>query len=172
MAAARILIWLWTATAMAFALVATLAPLHHHARVLLDGLGLDPRPHRPELHAMLVTRFAGNVRIALLPVLLAAIGAARHPATRAAGDLAVTGTLVANAGLVGAALAVDGRRLLLYLPHLPLEWAALACCAAPWLLARHQRLPARTLVALCAAGLLLLALAALAETYLTPTTRR
>ncbi len=166
-AATQILLGLWGLTAIATILVATVGPLHTVARDVLTGLGLDLRAREPTMHALL-TRLAGNVRIAMLPVLLAATGAARHPSSRAIADAVIAGTLALNATLVGAALAVCGRPLVAFLPHLPLEWAGLACCAAPWLLARRNT-PRRgdTLIS-AAAGVLLLACAALVENLSNP----
>lgn len=167
--AATITVALWAVTGGSMLLVGTIDPLRRAAAGFLGGLGLDLQPSGPSLHALIITRFAGNVRVALLPLLLTAIGAWRRPVPRTVSDIVVAGTLTLNAMLVGAALGVHGTRLMPFLPHLPLEWTALAVCGAPWLLARHGS-PVRTddLVVAAAAGVLLLGAAAVVETFLTP----
>lgn len=167
--AATITIALWAVTGGSMLLVGTIDPLRRAAAGFLGGLGLELQPSSPSLHALIVTRFAGNVRIALLPLLLTAIGAWRRPVSRTVADIVVAGTLALNAMLVGAALGVHGTRLMPFLPHLPIEWTALAVCGAPWLLARHGA-PVRTddMAVAAAAGVLLLGAAAIVETLLTP----
>jgi len=159
----------WAATGTSMLAVATIDPLNHAAAAWLARLGLDLRPSAPTLHALVVSRFLGNLRIALLPLLLVAIGAGRRTAPRAIGDAVVAGTLLLNALLVGAALGVHGRHLVPFLPHLPLEWVAFGCSAAPWLIGRRGESVRPVDVAVATgAVVLLLAAAAVVETFLTP----
>ncbi len=74
-AAALVAAGLWTITGLAFAATVAIGPLRVHAHGLLAGLGLHPVPHDPTTGA-LARRLATNLRVAALPVLLAAIGAA------------------------------------------------------------------------------------------------
>lgn len=105
--------------------------------------------------------FAHNLPIAVWPLLLTPLGAHRHRWTRTAADLLVTASLAGNVAPVGAALAAYGPRLIGYLPQLPLEWAALACGPAWWLIARRRAPGARAaaLWVASAAGALLAAAA-------------
>jgi len=159
---------MWAATGMSMFAVATIDPLNHAAAAWLARLGLDLRPSAPTLHALVVSRFLGNLRIALLPLLLVAIGAGRRATPRAIGDAVVSGTLLLNALLVGAALGVHGQRLVPFLPHLPLEWAAFGCSAAPWLIGRGESVRRGDVAVATGAVVLLLAAAAVVETFLTP----
>jgi Stage II sporulation protein M len=78
--------------------------------------------------------------------------------------------LVVNGAVVGWAVARAGLGLAAYLPHLPLEWGAIAIGAGTWLAFRREapseRRPA--LLRALAATLGLLFGAALVEAYLVP----
>jgi hypothetical protein len=167
--AAKTMAALWATTGASMLAVMTIEPLNQAADAWLRRLGLDLQPSAPTTHALLVSRFFGNVRIASLPLLLMFVGAGRRPGPRAIGDAVVTGTLSLNALLVGAALGVHGSRLLPFLPHLPFEWAAFGCSAVPWLLGRSGSATRPVDVAAASVTVvLLLAAAAVVETYLTP----
>ena len=108
---------------------------------------------------------ATNLPALCLPLLLALTLAGQGRAWRLLGDLITAAVMLANAALVGAALGSWGERLLPYLPHLPLELAALACSSAAWWSRRGDPRPAWR----PAAHVLCLAvLAALVEVYATP----
>jgi len=133
---------------------------------------LEPRlvlhPHtQPDLTTALKT-WIHNVRVAGWPLLFVAIGVHRARWRRQFADILLGCSVVLNASLVGAAVAAGGHRIFPYLPHLPFEWAALATSATGWLLASRSTLSGRQLRALIGCFLLLLALAALLETYAVP----
>jgi len=108
---------------------------------------------------------ATNLPALSVPLLLAATLAGQGRAWRLLGDLVTATVMVANAGLVGAALGSWGTRLAPYLPHLPLELAALTCSSAAWWSRRDHPRP---LWRPAASVLCLAALAALLEVYATP----
>lgn len=161
---------LWTTTALAAAAVALTPGLARDARASLHGLGLDLRPHAATLHALLLTRLARNMAIAAAPTEWAAIGAGRCPRCRRVIDAILTATLLTDAAFVGVALGAFGVRLVAWLPHLPLEWAALAVGVLPWLAARRGQQRRVDLLAPLAVCFVLLLAAACVETWLTPHT--
>jgi len=150
---------IWTLTLLAAGLGEL--PSHIEAQLQL-------RPHtRPTIHDALAT-WLHNTRVAGWPLLLAALGLHRERWQRRLGDLLLAATITANSVLVGAALAAGHERLLPYLPHLPIEWAALALAASGWHLASRHRITHRQLTTIAVAFLTLLALAATLETYAVP----
>ena len=101
-------------------------------------------------------------------------GAGTPPgSTRHVGDLLVAVLVLANPVVVGFALGRYPTELPAYLPHLPLEYAALAIAASAWLTRRlpsvsAQRTPS---VLRCATlTLIVTAIAAVVETYAVPHT--
>jgi hypothetical protein len=150
-------------------LVAAVPPLNDYARETLQALGLDLRPHRASVHALLVTRVLTNALIALTPTEWALIGAGRSRQWRPAADATLTAMFATDAVLVGSALGAYGLQLVPFIPHLPFEWAALACAVVPWLVARRGPLDRQVLAPLGATAVLLL-VAGCAETWLTPHT--
>jgi hypothetical protein len=149
--------------------------------LLAAGLGELPaliapslrlHPHAaPSVHDVVMT-WAHNVRTAGWPLLFAAAaGPYRQRWQRRLGDLLLAGSLIANGTLVGAAIAAGHQRILPYLPHLPLEWAAMALSSTAWLLASRSRLTRRQLVLHIAAFTALLAVAATVEIYAVPHVR-
>jgi len=134
------------------------------------GLFTDP-PH-PVLSGTadeVLDVLATNLPALAVPPLLALTLAGHSRAWRSLGDLITAAIMIANTGLVGAALGVYGTRLLPYLPHLPLELAALACSCSAWWATRTQRHPIGRLVLW---GLVLAVAAAAVEVYATPHTSR
>jgi hypothetical protein len=143
------------------------------------GIGLaiaDPalvgsaRPH-PTLTGSLADAAAilqNNARVLSAPFLLVVLGFPESRLGRGAGDLIVTGLMVASTIPVGLELGRWQGRLLPYLPQLPLEWAALALAVHAWFIARAGHLTVRELPALAAVLLALLTCAACLETWATP----
>lgn len=78
--------------------------------------------------------------------------------------------LIANGASIGRGFAQAGSELFAYLPHLPLEWAALALPAGAWFAfrARPPRERARALVHVAALTGLLVVLAAVVESLTVP----
>jgi hypothetical protein len=159
---------LWTATLAGTAL--TLAGAHvWHAPAPRPALDATPR--------VVGELMANNTPVALWPLALIALGWPALTGARLAGDALVTAQLLGHGLLVGAAVG-QHPGLWRYLPHLPLEWLALAIPAAAWHTARRRARPTppatppvaavRRLGPLAGAALALLALAAAIETYLTP----
>ena len=112
-----------------------------------------------------------NVRVLALPFLLTAFGMHHERWSRYVGDAAVSLVLGANAVQVGLALGRWQGRLLPYLPHLPLEWAAAGIAAGVWLYARtdsDEDDRGRSFVVQAAVTVAALAAAAAMEVLLTP----
>jgi len=86
----------------------------------------------------------------------------------AVGSVICVIVLAPNAILVGLAIGSYGARLVPYLPHLPLEWAAFSWGVATWWIACLRKLTARQLIALFLVNCPLLLAAALVEVYATP----
>jgi hypothetical protein len=124
------------------------AILAHNGRALLGVFGL-----------LLVAQVA--VR--------ASEGAGRvQRALQTLGEGVLAGVVAANVLLVGAGLGAYGARMAsAMLPHGPVEFAAFALALALYLQGRRRALPVRYLVATGATSLLLLAGAAVLETYVT-----
>lgn len=109
-----------------------------------------------------------NLRVLAVPFILAAL---RFPATRVGrtiGDAIVAALMAFSPLTVGVAIGRWRGRLLPYLPHLPLEWAALSLALAGWLLIRAGRAPRRLLIEFAAWIVALLIGAASVETWATP----
>jgi hypothetical protein len=138
--------------------------------VLAPSLAPGGTPH-PTLHGTLseaTSILAHNARVLAAPLILAAARWGRGRATRAVGDAIVASTLLVSPLLVGSAIGRHGDSLLAYLPHLPLEWAALSVAGAAWLASRRNGASTRTLMVYAAVTLLLATTAALVETFATP----
>lgn len=161
---------LFAVTFASAALVAAIPPLKVHARETLLAIGLDVRPHHASLQALLVTRVFTNAVIALTPTEWALLGVGRSARWRPAVDGILAATLASDAILVGSAIGSFGLPLVPYLPHLPLEWGALACGIVPWSIARRRPLDRAAVLAPLAAVAVLLLLAGCVETWLTPHT--
>ena len=114
---------------------------------------------------------AGNLRL-VGAVLLAALVVGLRPAIRPTLDL-VMGTLAGlNATTAGIALAAyDTRLLKAVATHAPLELAGFAVAGGAYLSARHRSLDGHQLVVAGAASSVLLAAAAILETYVQIGTR-
>jgi hypothetical protein len=103
-----------------------------------------------------------------MAIVLAGVLAVRVPAFRPVTDVWVGVTVAGNAALVGAAIGANGMTAVVWLPHLPLEWAALANVTAGYLHGRRTAAPARTLARRAGVATVLLAMASLVETLATP----
>jgi hypothetical protein len=135
-------------------------------------LGPAGAPH-PTLHGTLgesVSIFAHNLRGLAAPAVLVIARWHRARITRRLGDVVVAAIVLADMLSVGLALGKFQSRLLVYLPHLPFEWTALALSTCMWLAARQQ-CPERVVWRYAAAAAALLAVAALLETFAVPHVR-
>jgi hypothetical protein len=120
----------------------------------------------PRMGAALSTA-AHNARIFCPPFILAAarLGKTRR---RLVIDVLLTADLLAQTAIVGAAFGAYGSRLLAFIPHLPLEWLALAISTSVWLAARRGAVPLVELATAGAASAVALLVAGAVETYATP----
>ncbi len=126
--------------AIAAATIAIVTGAAALADALDPALGPGGHPH-PTLHGTLheaLSIFVTNARLLIVALLLVAGRWPTGRLTRHVGDLIVGALLVVNPATIGLALGRFQATLLPYLPHLPLEDAALATAAAAWL---SRRLP-------------------------------
>jgi hypothetical protein len=125
----------------------------------------DPQPTLAGTSAEAVDILLTNLAVLVVPLLFAG-AAGGHPGPwRLVGDFVVVGLAAVNSLAVGAALAVHGAGLLPYLPHLPVEAAALSIACSTWATHRTSRQPLTgALIALVALAMT----AALIEVYVTP----
>ncbi len=133
----------------------------------LDASG---RPH-PTLTGSLdgaLWILQNNARVLCVPFLLCLLGFPVSRPGRVAGDVFVAALAATSAIPVGVELGRWHARLLRYLPHLPVEWAALTVAIHAWLIARHKHASARQLARHAVLTLALLAAAASLETWATP----
>ena len=140
------------------------------AAVIAPSLAGSTRPH-PTLTGSLadaLSILANNLRLLAVPFLLWLLRFADSRAGRILGDLAVGVTVALSTVTVGIALGRWRARLIPYLPHLPLEWAALTVAAATWLLIRTGHAHTHQLLALGSTVAVLLCAAAALETWATP----
>lgn len=140
------------------------------AGLIAPGLGGHTPPH-PTLTGSVsdaLNILSNNARLLCVPFLLAGVRFADSRPGRVIGDAAMIVLTAVSAVTVGIALGRWRGRLIPYLPHLPLEWAALTAAGAAWLLVRTGHAPTRQLVALGAVTLVLLCAAAVVETWATP----
>ena len=158
-----------------FGLLVVATVLAAIASALIADLGPAGRPHATlsGTPAEAVSIFVHNCRSLVAPLLLAAGRWHTARATRHVGDLLVAVLVLANPVVVGFALGRYPTELPSYLPHLPLEYAALAIAASAWLTRRLPNVSAqRTPSVLRCATLTLIvtAIAAVIETYAVPHT--
>lgn len=125
----------------------------------------DPQPTLAGTPAEVADILLTNVAVLVVPLLFAG-AAGGHPGPwRVAGDLVTFAIAAVNSLAVGAALALHGEVLLRYLPHLPVEAAALSVACAAW---RSHRSSRRPLTSAFVAVVVLAMAAALIEVYATP----
>jgi hypothetical protein len=154
-------------------LIAAATLLSVIAAAIAPGLGPATSPH-PTLRGTpreTLAIFAHNARTLIAPLLLCAGGWHTARLTRHVADLIVGALVLANAALVGVALGRYPTLLPAYLPHMPLEDAAVAIAASAWL-ARRLPVPAgsslRSLRRAAALTLIATVAAAIVETYAVP----
>lgn len=111
---------------------------------------------------------ANNLRATAWPLAPALLGAERSPTLRRVVHTAVLVSLAANLLPVAGALGVYRRKLVPYLPHLPLELYAITTGPTTWLLAARRRCSDRQLVAIAVSILVALTGAAFLETWAVP----
>jgi hypothetical protein len=153
---------LFAATAAA----AVIAPLD-------PSLFTSSAPHPTLFHSLgaAASIFATNLRVAVVPFILIALRFQAGRASRLIADVLLAGVLGGNAVLVGLALGRWQDRLVPYLPHLPIEYLAIAAAAGAWLDARrHPDRPAapRAIAGYAALAVVLLMIAAAVEVLATP----
>ncbi len=140
------------------------------AAVIAPSLASSTRPH-PTLTGSLadgLSILANNLRLLGLPFLLWVLRFADSRLGRMLGDLTVSVMVAISTVTVGIALGRWRVRLIPYLPHLPLEWAALTVAVATWLLIRTGHAHIHQLLALGSTVAVLLFAAAALETWATP----
>ena len=116
----------------------------------------------------------GRVLAGVFGLLLIAQLALRNPdarwrvqrSLRSVGEALLAGLVAVNVLLVGASVGAYGIRMVrAMLPHGPIELAAYALALALYLRGRHRVLPTRELVTIAVTSVLLLAAAAVLETF-------
>lgn len=142
-------------------------PLARPARQWLE-LALTAKDNPPPHLTDVLRLVAHNVPIVSWPLLLGVLGAHRNHIARRVTDGLVLLWLVANTLPVGAALGAYGLRVVPYLPHLPLEWGALALGVSGWLAQRQRALTVREGVGVFALIVCVLVCAATLETFAVP----
>ncbi|HEV7806757.1 MAG TPA: hypothetical protein VGO80_13110 [Solirubrobacteraceae bacterium] len=155
------------------AAVVVLTVLGAVASAVWPELGPSRHP-RPTLHGTpgeAVSIFVTNARSLIAPLLLSAGRWHTGRATRHIGDAIVAAVVIANPVMVGLALGRHPTELLAYLPHLPLEDAALTIAASAWVVRRlpgADRRPTAHVLRYVALTLAVALLAAVVETYAVP----
>ncbi len=147
-------------TALVAVLVAGVVDPEQSARVL--GFAFQPRSGSVVEAA---TILATNLHVAGALIVL---GEVRTIAARLASTarIAVVAILAGNVVVVGAAVGSYGLSVLPWLPHVPIEWLALACSAMSAVATRGS--PALDRACAGVAAVVLLTAAAAIESYLTP----
>jgi hypothetical protein len=161
---ARTSLGVWTLTAAAALITAALPAVGELARHALH-LALVPASAPPAtrmLDVALTNGFAAG-----WPLLLALLDGP-HRAIRAVHGALIAAWLAVNVISVGAAIGSYGTPILPYLPHLPLEWTAVALSLAGYLHARGRQATGRALLTPALALTVILIAAAALETYATP----
>lgn len=135
------------------------------------GPGRAPRPTLHGTPTEALTIFLTNAQTLIAPLILVAGRWHTGRVTRHVGDLVVGALVTANATIIGLALGRYPTQLPGYLPHLPLEYAALALAASAWLTRRlpnHRAQRSRSLLGCATLTLVVTAIAAVVETYAVP----
>jgi Stage II sporulation protein M len=138
--------------------------------LLAPGLASSARPH-PTLTGSVsdaLSILTNNARVLAVPFALALLQLPAARIGRTVGDVIIGALTAYSAATVGIALGRWRVRLVPYLPHLPLEWAALSISVAAWGLVRDGRPHGRELLTLACSAAVLLCAAAAVETWATP----
>ena len=136
-------------------------------------LGPSGQP-RPTLHGTpgeVASIFVTNARTLIAPLLLAAGRWHTGRTTRHLGDVIVAALVISNPVMVGLALGRHPIELLAYLPHLPIEDAALAIAASAWIARRVRNRddpPPASIACYAAVTAAVALLAAFVETHAVP----
>lgn len=158
---ARVYAALWAVLVAAWA---TASAVPGVAASVRSGLDLEMADVPSPALGVAVVLVAHNASIALWPLAAIAVDLHRWRLARLL-DLFLLGTLVANAAIIGMAIAAYGARLLPFVPHLPLELLGLALPASAWAAARRSATPR---VAKVAGGtMVVLSIASGVEAYAT-----
>lgn len=135
------------------------------------GPGRQPRATLDGTPGEVVSIFVTNVRTLIAPLLLAAGRWHTGRTTRHVGDVVVAALVISNPVMVGLALGRYSIELLAYLPHLPIEDAALAIAASAWIVRRvcsGDDSPPASVLRCAVLTLVVALLAAIVETYAVP----
>ncbi len=163
---ARVYFAIWLVT-LCSAAIASLSPAL--GRDVRDALALSFEPLPATLIAA-TSVFLANTATLLAPLALAALVTPSVSRLRGVlGTGLVAFSLFPNVVTVGLALGAYGPRLLPFLPHLAVEWLALAVTTTTWLLALRTPLAGARLLQLGFVVALLSAAGAAVETYVGPT---
>jgi hypothetical protein len=108
-----------------------------------------------------------NALVSLWPLALVAIGWPALIGVRLVGDALIAAQLLGHGLVVGSTLG-ERPELWRFLPHLPVEWLAIALPAAAWITARRRPVRRGSLLGVLVLTCAALVGAAAIETYLTP----
>lgn len=128
----RTLLWLLAATALTAA-AALVGPLHDLARSIYPTA-----PHAPADPPGVLELLFHNAAIAAIPGVLVLVRWHTHPGWSRAGNILIPALLTAQAIAIGLGIG-SWPEVVRYLPHLPLEFAALAAGAQIWQHADNRR---------------------------------
>jgi hypothetical protein len=118
------------AAAAAGALIAATVP--EVAERVRSSLALTLEARRHASPSVFLVLAVHNFAACAWPLALRGLALDRSRCLRIAFGISVAVALIANGAVVGVALGAYGLRVLAFLPHLPLEWAALAGGCAGW----------------------------------------
>jgi hypothetical protein len=136
---------------------------------IADVTARDPHDALPASADTVRSLLGHNALVALWPLGLVLIGWPGLRGTALVGDVLVGAQLVSHGYFLGALVAVQPD-VWRFLPHLPVEWFALALPAAAWWAARRSKPALGELVRFGASCIAALVVAALIETYAVPVT--
>jgi single-strand DNA-binding protein len=140
------------------------------AAVIDPSLGPGTRPH-PMITPGLAAAWSiwqSNLRVLAVPFVLAALRFADTALGRTVGDVIIAALTAYSTLTVGLAIGRWQWALIPYLPHLPFEWAALSLAVGAWLRVRQHAVDWLGLAGLGGVIVVLLAGAAVLETWATP----
>lgn len=163
---ARVYFAIWLVTVCAAA-IATLSP--SIAAQVQDTFVLTFQPLPANL-AEVGRIFARNTATISIPIALAYILSPwRSPQRGVFATGFVFLLFLPNLVIVGLAAGAYGSRLFAYLPHLAVEWAAVAVAATTWVIALRRPLSGAQLATVGGLNAVVIAVGAFIETYAGPT---